>query len=145
MILLDTDHLSVLRDRLHSLNSQLVARLFACNDPVILPTVISLEEQMRGWLAEVRRRKHIHDQVPIYLKLTETVDFYNQWRIVPFDAAAADMFGNLRASKIRVATQDLKIASIALANGALLLSANLIDFQQVPGLRVEDWLYGTPS
>ncbi len=35
---------------------------------------------------------------------------------------------------------DLKIASIALSNGALLLSANLRDFEQVPHLRVEDWL-----
>ena len=35
---------------------------------------------------------------------------------------------------------DLKIASIALANGVLLLSANLRDFEQVPNLRVENWL-----
>jgi tRNA(fMet)-specific endonuclease VapC len=35
---------------------------------------------------------------------------------------------------------DLKIASIALVQDALLLSANLRDFQQVPELRVEDWL-----
>jgi tRNA(fMet)-specific endonuclease VapC len=35
----------------------------------------------------------------------------------------------------------LKIAAIAIANDALLLSANLRDFEQVPGLRVEDWLY----
>ena len=35
---------------------------------------------------------------------------------------------------------DLKIACIALVHNALLLSANLRDFQQVPGLRVENWL-----
>jgi predicted nucleic acid-binding protein len=35
---------------------------------------------------------------------------------------------------------DLKIACIALGHGALVLSANLQDFQQVPGLRVENWL-----
>ncbi len=38
-------------------------------------------------------------------------------------------------------TMDLKIAAMTLVHGALLLSANLRDFQQVPGLRVEDWLH----
>lgn len=35
---------------------------------------------------------------------------------------------------------DLKIVAIALVQDALLLSSNLRDFRQVPGLRVEDWL-----
>jgi tRNA(fMet)-specific endonuclease VapC len=35
---------------------------------------------------------------------------------------------------------DLRIAAIALANDALLLSANQRDFGKVPRLRVEDWL-----
>jgi tRNA(fMet)-specific endonuclease VapC len=34
---------------------------------------------------------------------------------------------------------DLKIASIATANDALLLSRNLNDFVQIPNLKVEDW------
>jgi tRNA(fMet)-specific endonuclease VapC len=33
-----------------------------------------------------------------------------------------------------------EIADIALAQDVLLLSANLRDFRQVPGLRVENWL-----
>jgi tRNA(fMet)-specific endonuclease VapC len=46
----------------------------------------------------------------------------------------------LRRLRIRIGTQDLKIAAIALSRDALLLSANLRDFQRVPGLRVENWL-----
>jgi tRNA(fMet)-specific endonuclease VapC len=41
---------------------------------------------------------------------------------------------------VRIGSMDLKIASIALTNGAFVLSANLQDFQKVPGLRVENWL-----
>ena len=35
---------------------------------------------------------------------------------------------------------DLKIAAIALAHDTLLLSANLRDFQQIPNLRVANWI-----
>jgi tRNA(fMet)-specific endonuclease VapC len=66
---------------------------------------------------------------------------------VGWNKPAADALGQFRARRIRIGTQDLKIAAIALANDALLLSANLRDFEQVPILRVEDWLrdgYGSP-
>ena len=60
--------------------------------------------------------------------------------ILPFDEAAARQFDNLRRQKLRIGSRDLKIAATALVNHALLLSANLIDFKRVPGLRVENWL-----
>jgi tRNA(fMet)-specific endonuclease VapC len=34
---------------------------------------------------------------------------------------------------------DLKIAAIALANQATLISRNVNDFRRVPGLDVQDW------
>lgn len=132
MILLDTDHLTVLRHRNHALYAALSARLQAAADPLIAPTVISLEEQMRGWLAEIARRKSINDLVPIYQRLTELVDFYQEWETAAFDSTAAGIYSTLK-KKVRVGTQDLKIASIALANNALLLSANLIDFNECQG------------
>jgi len=35
---------------------------------------------------------------------------------------------------------DLKIAAICLAHDATLLTRNVADFQNIPGLRVENWL-----
>jgi tRNA(fMet)-specific endonuclease VapC len=67
-------------------------------------------------------------------------EFYQEFDIVPFDDAAARQFDDLRRQKLRLGTMDLKIAAIALVNHALLLSANRIDFERVPGLRVENWL-----
>ena len=46
----------------------------------------------------------------------------------------------LRRQKLRIGSRDLKIAATALVNDALLLSANLTDFERVPALRVENWL-----
>jgi predicted nucleic acid-binding protein len=44
--------------------------------------------------------------------------------------------------KLRLGSQDLRIAAIAISEDALLLSANLSDFEQVAGLRVANWLRG---
>ncbi len=67
-------------------------------------------------------------------------DYFRAFTILPFDERAADRFDELRAAKIRLGTMDLKISAIALVNQALLLTANRRDFEQVPGLRVENWL-----
>lgn len=142
MILLDTDHLTVLRHSTHSLHAGLVSRLQAARDARIATTVISLEEQMRGWLAEIARRRKVEDWVPVYGELMKLVDFFQKWETVAFDLAAAHVFAQLKIQRIRIGTQDLKIAAVALANDAVLLSANLVHFQKVPGLKVEDWLYG---
>ena len=66
--------------------------------------------------------------------------FFAGFEIVPFDDAAVERFEHLIASKIRIGTMDLKIAAIALAQNALLLTANRRDFEQVPGLRFENWM-----
>jgi tRNA(fMet)-specific endonuclease VapC len=104
-----------------------------------LPAV-SVEEEFRGWLAAIRRSKKVHSQILYYTRLTGLVRFFNKWQILPFNEPAADRFEALRELRIRIGTQDLKIASIAVEANALLLSANLRDFEQVPGLRVENWL-----
>jgi tRNA(fMet)-specific endonuclease VapC len=59
--------------------------------------------------------------------------------VAPFDAAAAAEFDALRTAGVRVATMDLRIAAIAISRQWTVLSRNLVDFQRVPGLRVEDW------
>lgn len=56
------------------------------------------------------------------------------------DEEAADHFERLKHLRQKVGTQDLKIACIALAHDATLLSRNVQDFVSVPGLRVENWL-----
>jgi tRNA(fMet)-specific endonuclease VapC len=66
----------------------------------------------------------------------------SDWEIVPLDDRAADQFTDLRRQRIRIGAMDLKIASIALVNDALLVTSNVRDFSRVPGLRCEDWLEG---
>jgi tRNA(fMet)-specific endonuclease VapC len=140
MIVLDTDHVTVLRYPEHSQYATLSAKMSRSDGSDFVTTAISVEEQMRGWLAAIRRKGKVHNQILYYTRLVSMVRFLNKWRILPFNEPAADRFEVLRKDRVRIGTQDLKIAAIALEHDALLLSANLRDFQQVPGLRVEDWL-----
>jgi len=60
--------------------------------------------------------------------------------ILPSDDDATTSLESLQRQRLRVGTLDLKIAAICIAHDATLLSRNLVDFQKVPGLRVENWL-----
>ena len=140
MILLDTDHFAVLTDARHARHSQLVVRLSDVNEPVAIP-VVAVEEQLRAWLAQIHRVGDVRRQVQPYRRLVRLIEVLAEWEIAPWSEQAADEFARLRRARVRIGTQDLKIAALALASDALLLSANLRDFDRVPGLRVEDWLY----
>jgi tRNA(fMet)-specific endonuclease VapC len=65
-------------------------------------------------------------------------------RILPFDRAAAEVYGSLRARLERegrgLAEPDLRIAAIAVSRDLTLVTGNTRHFERVPGLRVENWL-----
>ena len=135
MIVLDSDHLSILQQPQSPQYERLIAAMDGSADGDFVTTAVSLEEQLRGWLAAINRARKVHDQIAYYARLTGLVDFFSRWHVVAFSQPAADRFAALRKSGIRIGTMDLKIAAIALSNDAVLLSANLRDFEQVPGLR----------
>jgi tRNA(fMet)-specific endonuclease VapC len=140
VILLDTDHVNVLKYPDHPRFASLTTQLNTSDDQDIATTVITVEEQMRGWLAWINRSDDVHRQVPAYQELLRLFVFFSRWPVVPFDEQAASAFQGLRTQRIRIGTMDLKIAAIALVHDALLLSANLRDFQQIPNLRVANWI-----
>ena len=140
MIVLDTSYISYFQYPDDVRANSLRERLFASPDPDIVTTAITPEEQMRGWLSAIHGQRDVHRQVTYYERLVGLFRFFADWRILPFDDLAADKFQSLRAQRVRIGTMDLKIASIVLIHDATLLSSNLRDFDQVPGLRVEDWL-----
>lgn len=69
----------------------------------------------------------------------ELLDRYLKITVLEFDNAAAAEFERLQRLRLRVGTMDLKIAAIALAHQATVLTRNRKDFDQMPNLRVEDW------
>jgi tRNA(fMet)-specific endonuclease VapC len=137
-IVLDTDHMSLLEWGDEGSES-LRERLADAGREDVATTIVSYEEQMRGWMAYIARAKSVPQQVEAYARLRRQLENYRQIPILDFDDSAATEFQRLRRARIRIGTMDLKIAAITLSRDALLLSRNLVDFRKVSGLRAEDW------
>jgi tRNA(fMet)-specific endonuclease VapC len=139
MYILNTDLFS-LTDRTNSHEShRLRFRLSNLSSDDLATTIITFEEQTRGWLSWLSQARSVDEQDERYRQLNRMVFSYRKLNILDFDRMAAAEFERLRKQRIRIGTMDLKIAAIALANDATLLSRNEKDFSKVPGLKVEDW------
>lgn len=138
MIILDTDLLSVVQRADSSEYDTLVGKLDSADDEVGV-SIVGFEEQMRGWLAYIARAKSSNQQIEAYAKLHALLEDFTARPVLDFDRQSAIEFERLKKFKVRIGTMDLRIAAIALAHDALLLTRNLADFRKVPGLRVDDW------
>ncbi len=139
MYLLDTDHISVVQRQSEPEYQRLLARLSAHNPSDFYVPIISFNEQVMGWNAYLNRARTPKTVVRAYDMFQRILDDFAAMAVAAFDAPASRRFESLRASKIRIATMDLRIASIALANDWTLLSRNSVDFSRVPDLRIQDW------
>lgn len=139
MLVLDTDHLAEFDDA-SAAGARLNERLLASGEE-LAATIVSVEEQLRGWLAQIHRlHADPYAQIPAYARLQRRLEFYADWTVLQWDAGSAELFADLRRQGVRIGSMDLKIACIALAHSAILLTRNSRDFAQVPGLRMENWL-----
>jgi tRNA(fMet)-specific endonuclease VapC len=129
----DTDHLS-LYGRSHP---SLIAKLNSSQISLVT-TAVNAEEQVRGRLAQVSVAKD-SSQLIAYQLFIETLALLSDFQILPYSEQSYEIYQSLKAQKIRVGTQDLKIASIAISYDAILLTRNLQDFEKIPGLIVQNW------
>ncbi len=138
MHILDTDHMTILeRGGIGAV--PLEVRLAQVSADELATTIISYEEQMRGWLSYISQAKTPQQLVEAYASLQNHVETYRNTAILAYDDLASEQFKQLNQARVRIGTKDLRIAAICLASSATLLSRNLRHFEQVPGLRVEDW------
>lgn len=133
--ILDTDVLTLYRHG-HALLKQRIE-----DDPSLdlAITVMSVEEQLSGWYTMLRQATQPPDLARAYQELADSTQFLGGWKILSFTEPAIARYDQLAALKLNVRKPDLRIASITLEHGGILITRNLRDFQRVPNLVVEDW------
>ncbi len=139
--ILDTNHLRAYRD----LQPNVMAKINEIGMRSLALTSITVEEQAQGWLKAIKSGfqaplpKRAEKLSWAYCGLKTSVQMMNEFEILDFSIAAYDRFLSLRRQGIRISTPDLQIAAIALEIDSIVATQNLRDFEQVPGLILEDW------
>jgi tRNA(fMet)-specific endonuclease VapC len=136
--LLDTDHISIIQLRSGPEYAALQPRVAQRQTDLAFST-ISFHEQMLGAHTFIGRARSSSDVVRGYMLIEQIIEAFSAAPIVSFDAAAAQQFDSLRSQRVRLPTMDLRIASIALSRGMVVVTRNVHDFAKVPGLVSEDW------
>ena len=137
-VVLDTNHYRELLLGTH-LSEPLNLRLSEA-DADAFTTIITIQEVTQGWTAEINRKKPGRDQLQAYRQYQNAIEDFSSITILPFDEEAAAAFQQLQSLRLGVGTMDLKIAAICISHASLLLTRNTVDFAQIPGLRLENWL-----
>jgi tRNA(fMet)-specific endonuclease VapC len=135
LYILDTDHITLF----HYGHAEVVARVEATPEDERAITIVSVEEQLRGWFTQVRRARDAKGLNRAYDGLSQVIDFAKSVRVLPFSLAAVERFLQLRRALPRIGKLDLAIAGITLEVNGVVVTRNKQDFGQVPGLQVEDW------
>ncbi len=136
--ILDTDHMTHWQRN----NPQVIQRIAAIDRDQLATTVVSLEEQMRGRLSQINQVASGDRLRFAYTALQRTYALFQDIQICDFSYEAELRYADLVKQRLRLGTQDLRIAAIALSLNATVVTCNVRDFGRVPGLVTVDWTSG---
>jgi tRNA(fMet)-specific endonuclease VapC len=114
---------------------ELVLAKFSEHEGAVLLSALSLAELHRGLYRHPQFTALRRERLQTLLQIVP---------VLPFDAKAAAIYGDILAQIGRVKSRDFDrlIAAHALAIDSILVTANTADFADVPGLRIENWTVG---
>ena len=108
MIVLDTDVLTLVQRANSAEYDRRRRRLESVPDEPVCVTIISFEEQMRGWLAWIARARALDRQQEAYLRLDALLEDYQSRPVLDFDNPAIAEFRRLSKLRTHCGTMDLK-------------------------------------
>ncbi len=99
----------------------------------------SFHEQISGWTKYIKSTLDQARIVAGYLRLEKILSDFAASQVLPYSPAASHIFEEIKRQRIRIATMDLRIASIAIAQRMVLVTRNTVDFERIPTLELQDW------
>ena len=135
MIILDSDHFTLFMLG----HVEVVRRVNERNGSGVAISMITVEEELSGWYTRLRQSKDSASLTRAYAGMYRAMQHFKLLDLIPFSPDAMQRFDELRKTHRRLGRMDLAIAAIALEFGATLVTRNRSDFEQIAGLRIEDW------
>ena len=135
LFVLDTDILTLFQRN----HVTVVARINEHAADAIAISVVTVEEQLSGSYAQLRKAKVPEKLAWAYRRLAANVRFLARVAILDFEEAALERYEQFKRLRLKVGKMDLQIAATALQYGGTLVTRNLRDFRAVPGLTCENW------
>src|SRR4051794_35263644 len=105
MYLLDTDNMTLL-ERADAAGVRLKARLADIPPDDLATTIVSYEEQTRGWLSISAQARTSEAQIAAYRRLKLHLQIYSKIVVLDYDEKADAEFERLRRARIRIGTMD---------------------------------------
>jgi tRNA(fMet)-specific endonuclease VapC len=132
---LDTDHISLFQRK----HPTVVQNMVSADPNQLAVSIVTVEEQIKGHFKLIKQANSGAKLIRAYAALQSGVAYFNTITVLPFDEVANAHYETLRKQKIRIGTQDLRIAAIVLSVKGILVTRNWKDFAKVPDLTLEDW------
>lgn len=135
LYLLDTDHISLIQ-RGHA---QVATRFRATPAGEIVVSVVSYEEQFRGWLKVISQANTPERMERAYDSLCKMHSLFCGLTMLDFNLHMALIYKGLRQHHRRSGKADLQIAATALSANVTLVTRNTQDFISIANLRLDNW------
>ncbi|HAN75951.1 MAG TPA: nucleic acid-binding protein, partial [Planktothrix sp. UBA8402] len=132
---LDTDHITLFENQ----HPVVIQRVMETDPDEITVTIITVEEQMKGWLNAIQQSSQSNRLIWGYKGLQDGLKFFQTIQVLDFDQDAYNCYIELVRQKVRIGTRDLRIAATVISKNGILVTRNRQDFERIPGLRFEDW------
>ena len=134
--LLDTDHISLLQRN----HPQVKARLQTLTEKDYGVSIISFQEQFKGWLTVISNSENDPQRLALaYFRLEEMQQVYNNFPLCSFSEQASVKYFELRKTYRRIGKMDLRIAALAITQNVVLVTRNTQDFIDIENLTLENW------
>ena len=135
--ILDTDHVSLILRGDSRIQSVIKTKQNVCT------SIITAQELFNGWVVRINNAKPSDNFVVLYADFCDSINYLKKTEILSFNEFADVRFRqllqehpSLRKARLQ---RDMRIAAIALSLNATVVTCNRRDFEQVPGLKIDDW------